>query len=52
MEIRVAAVFTLSEFDIEMVPGEDGTKLFTLATDYFTTTPGPFNVVLRSRKMA
>ena len=49
MEIRVAAALTLSEFDVEMVPGQES-KLFTLATDYFTTTPGPFNVVLKSRK--
>jgi len=48
MEIRVAAALTLSNFDMEMVPGEE-TKLFTLATDYFTTTPGPFNVVLKRR---
>ena len=52
MEIRVAAALTLSQFDVEIVPGEDGTKLFTQATDYFTTTPGPFDVVLKSRKTA
>jgi len=52
MEIRVAAALTLSQFDVEIAPGEDGTKLFTQATDYFTTTPGPFDVILKSRKTA
>ncbi|KAI1819538.1 cytochrome P450 [Xylaria intraflava] len=50
LEIRVGAALFLTEFDIEFAPGEDGTRMFTEATDFFTTTPGPLHVVLRKRK--
>ncbi|CAH0026871.1 unnamed protein product [Clonostachys rhizophaga] len=49
MEIRVAAAQLIMEFDFEFAPGEDGTKMFTEAIDYFTTTPGPLNLVFKSR---
>ncbi|KAI2474924.1 Cytochrome P450 monooxygenase protein [Pyrenophora tritici-repentis] len=49
MEIRVAAALLLTSFDFDFAPGEDGTRMFTKATDYFTTTPGPLNLVLKNR---
>ncbi|KAI3337569.1 cytochrome P450 [Xylariaceae sp. AK1471] len=51
METRVAAALLLSEFDMEIAPGEDGDKMFTEMTDFFTTTPGPLQVILKSRRM-
>jgi tryprostatin B 6-hydroxylase len=51
LETRVAAALLVSEFDMEMAPGEDGRKMFTEMTDFFTTTPGPLLVVLKSRTM-
>lgn len=48
-EIRVAAALMISKFDLEAVHSQKEDKLFTHATDYFTTTPGPFHVVLKSR---
>ncbi|KAI0438670.1 cytochrome P450 [Xylaria telfairii] len=50
LEIRVGAAQFLTDFDFEFAPGEDGTKMFTEATDFFTTTPGPLHVVLKNRK--
>ncbi len=50
MEIRVAAALILSTFDIDFAPGEDGERMFTEACDYFTTTPGPLNLTLKSRE--
>ncbi|PCG93873.1 Cytochrome P450 [Penicillium occitanis (nom. inval.)] len=47
-EIRVAAALMISKFDLEPVHSQKEDKLFTHATDYFTTTPGPFHVVLKS----
>ena len=50
IEIRVAAALILKTFDMEFAPGEDGERMFTEALDYFTTTPGPLNVVLKERR--
>lgn len=50
MEIRVAAAMILTEFDFAFAPGEDGTQMFTKATDFFTTTPGPLYLTLQSRQ--
>lgn len=49
MEIRVAAALIFSTFDFSFADGENGTKMFTEATDYFTTTPGPLNLVFKDR---
>ncbi|KAI0485232.1 cytochrome P450 [Xylariaceae sp. FL0804] len=49
MEIRVAAALLVTEFDFEFAPGEDGSKMFSEATDFFTTTPGPLHLVIKSR---
>ncbi|KAI0861215.1 cytochrome P450 [Xylaria cubensis] len=51
MEIRIGAALFLTEFDFEFAPGEDGTRMFTEATDFFTTTPGPLFIVLKRRKI-
>lgn len=48
MEIRIAAALLLSTFAIDFAPGEDGERMFTEACDYFTTSPGPLRLVLRS----
>ncbi|KND87186.1 Tryprostatin B 6-hydroxylase [Tolypocladium ophioglossoides CBS 100239] len=50
IEIRVAAACIFIEFDFDFAPGEDRTRIFTEATDFFTTTPGPLYLVLRSRE--
>ncbi|PWY90620.1 cytochrome P450 [Aspergillus sclerotioniger CBS 115572] len=49
MEIRVAAALILTTFDYEFAPGEDGQRIFSEAADYFTTTPGPFYLVMKNR---
>ena len=49
MEVRVAAAYVLTAFDIDFAPGEDGQKMFTEATDFFTTTPGSLRMILKSR---
>lgn len=49
MEIRVAAALIIKKFDFAFAPGEDGTKMFTEAIDYFTTTPGPSQLVFEER---
>ncbi|KAK4226845.1 CypX cytochrome P450 [Podospora fimiseda] len=48
MEIRIGAALLLTGFDFRFVAGEDGTRMFTQATDFFTTTPGPLEVVLKT----
>ena len=40
----------LQTFDIEFAPGETGQKMFSEAEDFFTTTPGPLEIVFRKRK--
>ncbi|KAL8782128.1 MAG: hypothetical protein Q9213_005662 [Squamulea squamosa] len=52
MEIRIAAALILSTFAIEFAPGENGERMFTEACDYFTTSPGPLQLVLRSYEEA
>lgn len=51
MEIRVAAASLITKFDFVFAPGEDGTRMFTEAIDYFTTTPGPLQLVFKPRKI-
>ncbi|KAL4788907.1 cytochrome P450 [Aspergillus venezuelensis] len=51
MEMRVAAALIFTTFDYEFAPGEDGTRMFADAVDYFTTTPGPLYLIFRSRGM-
>jgi hypothetical protein len=48
MEMRVAAALVLTSFEVEFAPGEDGTRMFSEAVDYFTTTPGPLLLVLKA----
>ncbi|KAL4938412.1 hypothetical protein BDV06DRAFT_226042 [Aspergillus oleicola] len=50
MEMRVAAALILTTFDYEFAPGEDGQRMFSEAVDYFTTTPGPLYLVMKSRE--
>ncbi|KAL4766870.1 cytochrome P450 [Aspergillus nidulans var. acristatus] len=52
MEMRVAAALILTAFEVEFAPGEDGTRMFSEAVDYFTTTPGPLLLVLKPRGWA
>lgn len=47
-DIRIVAAFLLTTFAIDFAPGEDAKKMFTEACDYFTTSPGPLRLVLRS----
>lgn len=49
MEIRVAAALIITKLDFEFAPGEDGTKMFSEAIDYFTTTPGPLRLIFKPR---
>lgn len=48
MEIRIAAALLLTGFDYHFSPGEDGKSMFTEATDFFTTTPGPLRLVVKT----
>ena len=49
MEIRVAAALLITQLDFSFAPGEDGTRMFSEAIDYFTTTPGPLQLVFKPR---
>ncbi|KAI1321363.1 cytochrome P450 [Xylariaceae sp. FL0255] len=49
LEIRVGTALFITQFDFKLAPNDDGQKMFTAATDFFTTTPGPLNLVLSSR---
>ncbi|PYH92141.1 cytochrome P450 [Aspergillus ellipticus CBS 707.79] len=49
VEIRVAAALIFTAFDFEFAPGEDGSRMFSEACDYFTTTPGPLHLVMKNR---
>ena len=49
MEIRVALALVLTEFDFEFAPGEDGHKMFTELLDFFTTVPGPLNLIFKQQ---
>lgn len=48
MEIRVAAALIITTFETDFAPSEDGERIFTEACDYFTTTPGPLYLTLKS----
>ena len=48
MEIRVAAALMIKTFEFDLAPGEDSERMFTEACDYFTTTPGPLYLGLKS----
>ncbi|KAF2962933.1 hypothetical protein GQX73_g10637 [Xylaria multiplex] len=50
LETRVAIASLVTEFDMEFALGEDGSRMFTEMTDYFTTSPGPLRIVLKNRK--
>ncbi|GAW18589.1 hypothetical protein ANO14919_080670 [Xylariales sp. No.14919] len=50
LETRVAVALLVNEFDMELSSDEDGSRMFTEMTDYFTTSPGPLRIVLKSRK--
>lgn len=52
MEIRVLAAMMVTEFDFAFAPGEDGSRMFTGATDFFTTTPRPLQLVLKRRNIS
>ena len=49
MEIRIATAKMVQNFDLAFAPGENGAKLFSETKDYFTSTPGPLNVILTRR---
>ena len=50
MEIRVAAAPLITAFEVEFAPGEDGTRMFAEACDYFITSPGPLYLSLKSQQ--
>ncbi|KAJ5540922.1 cytochrome P450 [Penicillium frequentans] len=52
MEIRVALALLVMQFDWEFAPGEDGQQMFEGLLDFFTTVPGPLNVVIKERSIA
>lgn len=52
MEIRVALALLVTQFDWEFAPGEDGQQMFDGLLDFFTTVPGPLNVVIKERNIA
>ncbi|PYI26789.1 cytochrome P450 [Aspergillus indologenus CBS 114.80] len=49
MEIRVAAALIFTELEFQFAPGESGQRLFKESLDYFTTSPGPMNLVFTTR---
>jgi tryprostatin B 6-hydroxylase len=49
MESRVAAALLLTQLKFRFPAGQTGQSLFTEATDFFTTTPGPLEVIVEER---
>jgi hypothetical protein len=49
MEIRVAISLLVTEFDFDFAAGENGKRMFDEMGDYFTTVPGPLNLVFKMR---
>ncbi len=50
MEMRGVIARLVTDFDIELGPGEDGSAALAKMKDTFTTTPGPLKLKFEQRK--
>lgn len=49
-EVSYVVAALVSRFDVELAPGEDGTRVLSEMKDEFTASPGPLDLVFRRRE--